>query len=189
MHHKVSRTSFQRTPQSRLSHGALALCFFCFTAIILPQASVLAEAGTQLNTAKNPFNSPDFNKSPTFINADSLQLSTQSRQFLYKGNVEVKHGDMTLTAELLEGTYNEQNKIQRLTARQNVVILKGSDIRATSNNANYEADKEVVTLTENPELTQNGSMLSADLIRLFLKEDRSEAQGQVRVKLVQKSSN
>ena len=149
-------------------------------------ASSVATAAPSPEAKSNPFTSPDFNKAPTFISSQALTLQTQARLFTYSGGVEVKHGDMTLTAEKLEGTYDENNKIQRLTASNNVVILKGSDIRATSNSAIYEATNEIVTLTQNPELTQNGSLLSADKITLFLKEDRSEASGQVRVKLLPK---
>jgi lipopolysaccharide transport protein LptA len=148
--------------------------------------SSVALAAPSPEKKDNPFVSPDFNKAPTFISSQALTLQTQARLFTYSGSVEVKHGDMTLTADKLEGTYDEQNKIQRLIASNNVIILKGSDIRATSNSAIYEATNEIVTLTQNPELTQNGSLLSADKITLFLREDRSEASGQVRVKLLPK---
>lgn len=131
-------------------------------------------------------NNPDFGKLPTYIKADSLVLKQQERNFMYQGNVESKHGDMTIVSNTLEGNYDQQNRIQQLIAKTNVLITKGDTIRGTCERAIYEAAKDTVTLTENPELTQNGSVLTGDTIVIYLKENRSEATGQVRVKMVDK---
>lgn len=121
---------------------------------------------------------------PTFIDADSLTLNSKERTFVYTGNVVVKNGEMTLTSETLDGTYSEQNEIQTLTANKNVVITKGEKLKAYSNKAFYEAKTEIVTLSENPQIDQDGSLLTADIIKLYLAEDRSVAEGQVRMKVV-----
>jgi lipopolysaccharide export system protein LptA len=121
---------------------------------------------------------------PTIINSDSLQLNSETRVFTYKGNVHVVQGDMTLTSEELEGRYNQANEIQQLVARNNVHIVKGEKINATSNKAVYTAANEILTLTENPEILQGASVLTADVVKIYLKENRSEAEGQVRVKLI-----
>lgn len=121
---------------------------------------------------------------PTYIKSDSLTLKSEERTFVYSGNVEVKQGDLTLTSDFLDGKYDENNKIQQLLARQNVIIIKGENIRAHGEKAVFEAATETVVITDNPELQQNGSVLTADLIRVFLKENRSTAEGAVRVKLV-----
>lgn len=139
------------------------------------------------NTSNNPFNSPNFEKEPTFIKADSLVLKSEERYFIYSGNVEVKQADLTLTANTLEGHYDENNKINNMLAKNNVVILKGPSIKGTGNQAAYEASTDILTLTDNPEITQNGSTLNAELIKIYLKENRSEASGQVRVKMLSSS--
>jgi lipopolysaccharide assembly outer membrane protein LptD (OstA) len=59
-------------------------------------------------------------KEPTYIKSDSLSLRAKDRVFVYTGNVEVVQGDMTLTADTIEGTYNDQNKIDTLTAKVTV---------------------------------------------------------------------
>jgi len=128
----------------------------------------------------------DFNKEPTFIKSTSLLLKSGERVFEYTGSVEVIQGDMTLTCDALEGFYDEHNQIDQLIAKSNVVITKGENIRATSERAHYERATETITLTESPELQQTDSVLTADLIRIYLQEDRSVAEGQVRVKLVNK---
>lgn len=127
---------------------------------------------------------PDFEALPTFITSDSLLLKSDQRIFTYTGNVVVKHGDMTLTSDTLEGTYDDQNHLRQLIANSNVVITKGPDIRATSQYALYDKATETVTLTKNPALEQKGSTLEADKVLVFLKENRSTAEGSVRVKLL-----
>jgi lipopolysaccharide export system protein LptA len=122
-------------------------------------------------------------KLPTYIKSDQLVVNNKDRTFSYSGNVEVTQGDLMLSAQLLDGTYDEKNQIKDLTARRNVIIVKGEDIRASGEQAVYDKGSETVVLTENPELSQGGSILTADRIRIFLKENRSVAEGQVRVKV------
>ena len=96
------------------------------------------------------------------------------------------HTDLNLKCDLLQVIYNEDNQIEELIALKNVFITKGDTIRARGERAVYEQADESLTLTENPELQQDGSVLTADRIRIFLAEDRSVAEGEVRVKLLRK---
>lgn len=127
---------------------------------------------------------PDFSKEPTFVKADSLALLSEKREFTYKGAVEMRHGTMTLTAQQLVGTYDENNQIKDLVATGSVVIVNGETMRGTCERARYDAKSETVVLSESPELQEKESVLVADTITLFLKDNRSIADGQVRVKLV-----
>ncbi|RMG40463.1 MAG: lipopolysaccharide transport periplasmic protein LptA [Candidatus Dadabacteria bacterium] len=154
---------------------------------MLSSSSLLAEKKETKANSDNSFFSADFNNEPTYIKSNSLLLKPEQRQFEYKGNVELLHGDLRLTADVLKGTYNKANEIETLTALTNVVITKGDKINAKSERADYQKSTETLTLTENPELQQNGSVLTADTIRIFLNEDRSEAEGAVRVKLIDES--
>jgi lipopolysaccharide transport protein LptA len=127
---------------------------------------------------------PDFDELPTFIKSNSLSVNSDKHVFQYLGNVEVKKGDMTLTSETLDGAYDENNQIKTLVARNNVVITKGDSIRATSKTATYEKSTDTMVLTDSPEIHQNDSILTADIIKIFLQENRSVAEGQVNMKLV-----
>jgi lipopolysaccharide export system protein LptA len=124
-----------------------------------------------------------FAKAPTNIKSDSLTINAKDRVFVYKGNVEVTQGDMMLISKTLEGFYTENNQIQKLIAKGDVVITK-QDIKATSQQAIYDAPSAVVTLTDNPQLQQKESILIADRIKVFLNENRSQAEGSVRVTVV-----
>ena len=125
----------------------------------------------------------DFGKLPTNISSDTLTLNAKTRVFVYKGNVIVTQGDMTLTSKVVEGTYSDKNEIQKILAKGDVVITK-QDIKATSQLATYDAVSSIVTLTDNPQLQQGESVLIADRIKVYLNEDRSQAEGNVRVTFV-----
>lgn len=129
-----------------------------------------------------------FSDAPTNISSDTLILRNNDRVFVYSGNVKVTQGDMTLTSKSLEGLYSEKNEIQRMIAKDDVVITKG-EIKATGGKALYESATNTVLLTESPQVEQKGSLLTADRIRVFLDEDRSQAEGQVRVTLVKKNES
>jgi lipopolysaccharide export system protein LptA len=125
-----------------------------------------------------------FSKLPTNITSDTLTLNAKTRIFVYQGNVTVLQGDMKLTSKTLEGSYSDKNQIQKLVAKGDVEITK-QDIHATSQLAFYDAAEATITLTDNPQLQQGESMLTADRIKVFLNENRSQAEGAVRVTLVQ----
>ncbi len=137
------------------------------------------------NALKKAFGpSSDQSDAPLFIKSDSLNLNSKQRVFMYQGNVEVTRGDLTITSNAVEGRYDDSNKIQTVLCRGNVVITRGDTLRATANKALYTVAKSTIQLTEAPELFHNGSALAADKITVFLNDDRSEAEGNVRVKVI-----
>ncbi len=122
---------------------------------------------------------------PTVIVSDSMVLKNKEQKFTYTGNVVLEKGDLKMLSKRLEGKYNDDQGIDELTAYEDVVITKGVNIRARSNKAVYEKSTETMVLTENPEVIQDQSILTADLVRIFLNENRSTAEGNVRVKLIE----
>jgi len=128
----------------------------------------------------------DFGKTPTTISADTLTLRTLERTFSYKGNVRVAPGTLNLSSDEIAGQYTEQNEITTIKALGQVVITK-EDMKATSQQALYDATASKVVLTDNPQLQQGESILTADIITIFLAENRSAAEGNVRVTFVKQS--
>jgi len=123
-------------------------------------------------------------KEPLLIRSDSFQLDSKSRVFYYRDNVEVVKGDMTITSDVMIGKYDEKNQLKEMICENNVVITRGDRLRTTSNRAVYDVVKDVIVLTEGPELNDRGNVLTADRVTLYVKEDRSEADGHVRVKVI-----
>jgi lipopolysaccharide export system protein LptA len=166
------------------------------TAIKIPLTTLMITAGlfcmsawAAPTTAKNPL-APTSNNEPTFIDSDTLTINNETRVFTYSGNVMVRQGDMTLTAKKIEGTYSEKNELLKINAYEDIVIQKGAGtekaVKAEAQHATYDAPSGVAILTENPTIEQNGSLLTADTITVYMNENRSEASGQVRVKLLKR---
>lgn len=162
---------------------------FSYLLMTTLQPGLLSAADTtgtgKENKSKNQILDFSVNDSPTYIQSDRLSLFSEKRLLKYTGQVKVLHDGMNMSCDELEAYYSENNEIVRLIAKFNVYITKGPEIKARSEKAVYEKSSETVTLTENPELQQEKSILAADLIRIFLNEDRSEAEGDVRVKLLE----
>lgn len=123
-------------------------------------------------------------KAPIFIKSDKLDLDSKGRVFTYRGRVEVVKDDLVITSDEMVGTYDEQNKIQKMVCTENVVITRGDRVRATANRAVYRVADATIELTEGPEVIQHGNALAADRIIMYVDEDRSEAEGNVQVKVV-----
>ena len=144
-----------------------------------------AYAADSKNTIKDAFSSDASKTGPLSINSNNLSLDTAKRVFSYSGNVKLTRGDITITSDRLIGEYGADNQIHTVTCDDNVVITKGTGMQAKSEHAVYNVKKEIIELTEAPELLKDGSLLSADKIRVFVNQDKSEAEGNVRVKVIQ----
>lgn len=132
----------------------------------------------------------EFDRSaPVRIGADSLVINAKERIFTYKGKVEAFQNDLLITSEVLEGTYDAQNQLEKIICRDHVVITRGNRMQATANRAEYDVKANIIVLTEGPEVVERTNALSADKITLYIDEDRSEAQGRVRVKLVKSEAD
>jgi lipopolysaccharide transport protein LptA len=164
---------------NKLQHKIILLFF-----VMLITTNLICETKKVSNSLGGITNDPNLKNAPTIINSKSLEVNSQQRIFYYKESVIVRQADMTLTCDELEGHYDQNNQIEKLIAKKNVVIVKGDKIKATSQRAVYSAKDQIITMTNNPQLEQNGSLLSADVVKVFVAEDRSTAEGNVEVTLV-----
>ncbi len=121
---------------------------------------------------------------PIYITSDTLTVESKKRIFTYTGSVKMVQGETNIDADVVVGKYDENNVIQEVICEGNVHMSKGPGMQATSNRAVYKLASRSVVLTEGPEITHQGSTLTADIIRVFMDEDRSEAEGNVKVKVM-----
>jgi lipopolysaccharide transport protein LptA len=126
---------------------------------------------------------------PIHISSDSFSLDAKNRVFTYSGNVEAFQADLFITAEEMVGGYDENNRLQEVVCRNDVVVTRGERLRALANRAVYYVEEQRIELTEGPEVIERNNALSADKITLFLAEDRSAAEGRVRVKLIREQGD
>ena len=121
---------------------------------------------------------------PVYIRSETVSLDAKKRVFTYQGNVEVTRGEIIITSDTINGTYDGNNKLEQIVFERNVVLTKGEALRATANRAVYRVKQDTVEMTQAPEVIEGGNALTADKITVYLKEDRSEAEGNVRVKFI-----
>jgi len=156
--------------------------------VLLASGHVLAEDGKSNSSGRLFASGQDDKNLPLYVKSRSLGLDAKSRVFTYEGDVEVTRGDLVITCDKMIGNYNENNRVEVVTCTGNVVITRGASLRASSDRAVYRVPRELIELTEGPEVYHNGSALTADRVTVFVKEDRSEAEGNVRVKLIDEKS-
>lgn len=181
----------------------MRVLFFYIALVLVPsvvaaQTSVAAAAISQeSDTQKNPMEREqrfalgsfrpegENKKSAIFIKSDSLHVDAKKRIFTYRNNVQMTQDDLHITADSVVGRYDKDSKIDLIQCEDNVVITKGETMRASSNKASYDVKRALIALTEAPELYRDGNVLNADRVTIFIDEDRSEAEGNVRVKVIQ----
>ena len=138
------------------------------------------KSGSSLKGAFSNQNSKD----PVFIQSDNLSLNSKDRIFIYSGNVKVKRADVEITTDKMVGKYAENQELETIVCQGNVVVTRPPETRATSNRAFYNLKSGKIELTENPELARGSNVLVADKIIMYVDEDKSEAEGNVRVKVI-----
>lgn len=155
----------------------LVLASFCIT---------LSPYADPQNPQAERYGSVDTNKYPTNITADYFNVLGKEHKFFYQGNVKALHNGMVLNADRVDGTYDQKNQIDKLIATGNVVVDNGKGIHATGGKGIYGAKTNTIIMTDSPEVTENGSTVAADKITVYLKENRSEATGRVRMRVAPK---
>lgn len=182
-------TSFKKAGKQVLSFLLVMSVWVTSTAVAVAQANSSSAAASSTEEKKSTslqgvLSAGSDDEAPVYIKSDSLSLDSTSRVFTYKGNVEIRKGDLTLTSDTVAGKYDEKNELQIVVCQGNVVVTRGETLRSVANKAVYRVPEATIVLTENPELMRQGNVLAADRITVFVDEDRSEAEGNVRVKVV-----
>lgn len=100
-------------------------------------------------------------KSDIQITSDTMDMNLANHTTTFVGHVEVSDGTMRLTADRMTVLFGEDNKPQTIEATGNVLILQPDVKRkAKAGRAHYAVVTGVVTLTENPVLTEDRHALS-----------------------------
>lgn len=121
---------------------------------------------------------------PLYVKSRSLHLNAKKRVFTYRDNVEIMQEDLFITADVVTGEYDEKNQLETILCKDHVVISQEDSLRATANRAMYDVKNATIVLTEGPEVMHHGNAVTADKITIFVDEDRSEAEGNVQVKVL-----
>ena len=124
---------------------------------------------------------------PIDIEADSLEVLDGEKRAIFNGNVKASQGGMTLRTRKLAVSYSGEqglsgssSKITRIQATGKVLITTETDQTATSDSADFEVVKQVMTLAGNVVLSQGENVIKGDRLVIDLKTGRSrfENEGQ-----------
>lgn len=139
-------------------------------------------AGTPLH-AQAPA-TPGANDRLTEITSERLLFDYPNRIAVFTGNVVVTDPDLQITADVLTIHLNEDDSVDRIEARGNVII-KTEGLHSRSGRAVYTLADQVMVLEDRPQVFRENSVLTADRITYFRNEERLLAEPQPRLLLFQ----
>ncbi len=116
---------------------------------------------------------------PVQVTADQLSVNQNDGTALFKGNVVVTQGSMTLAAATVQVQYGPDKKtIAKLLADGGVKLVAGTDA-ASSQTAEYAPETGDLLLTGDVILTQGASAISGQKLTLSLKTGLGTMDGRV----------
>jgi len=128
---------------------------------------------------------------PVKITSDTMTYTQKGDQVVFTGSVYVIRQDIQLWSDTLtvllekkEGSGNatrsvadEQGSIKKIIAKGNVRIKADQGRTGTCGKATYEADKDLLTMEDNPMLMEGANKIQGEVIKLYIRENRSEVLG------------
>ncbi|MDF3128068.1 LptA/OstA family protein [Kiritimatiellaeota bacterium B1221] len=116
----------------------------------------------------------------TEITSDKLFFDYEGKKAIFTGNVVVTDPDLQLTGDKLVVTMTADDEIEKLEAEGNVEI-KMEGLHSRSGKAEYLLTESKVILTEGPQVSREGSVMTADKVIYWRLENRMETVGKTRV--------
>jgi lipopolysaccharide export system protein LptA len=139
---------------------------------------------------------PEDKDKPIQLEADRGQWDQRAGTSYYEGNVVIIQGTLNVKAETAT-VYMKDDRFQRIDAAGKPVVirykpsLEKEELHATSLNAQYDAIKELIILTNNAKVTQAGDTFTGDYIEYELKTDmvraRSDKGNRIQITIQPKS--
>ncbi len=116
----------------------------------------------------------------TEITSDKLLFDYAKKVAVFTGNVVVVDPDMQMTADQMTIYLTDDDEIERIESIGNVEI-KMQGLHSSSGKAVYTILTGKVELSEEPQVSREGSIMQADAIIYWRLEDRMETKGNTRV--------
>lgn len=123
---------------------------------------------------------------PIYITSDSMISNNKEKVIIFKGNVVVKKGDITIHSDALNVYHSEggdkkisavgSSNISKVIAIGNVKIDQG-DRHAEGQRAEYLNGEQKIVLTGNPVAWEKGNKVSGAEMIFYLEEDKSVVKG------------
>ncbi|GAB1410805.1 LptA/OstA family protein [Desulfovibrionales bacterium] len=126
---------------------------------------------------------------PVKITADSMQYAQKNDEVVFSGNVHVLRQDMELWSETLtvllekqqaeakKSSIDQRGSIKKILAKGNVRMTAANNRSGSCGLATYDAHAETLVLEQDPVLREGPNTIQGDVIKLYIKENRSEVLG------------
>ncbi len=138
--------------------------------VLLSLATVPAAAQTRHDTG-----------APIDFAADHIELQDRANRAVLSGNVKVRQGEMTLTAQRMTVAYTGQvidgnPQVSRLDASGGVTVTR-PDQTARSQFGVYDLNRRVITMLGSVRLTQGGNTINGGRLTINLDTGRAVIDG------------
>lgn len=117
---------------------------------------------------------------PVEVTAESLSIDQNARSAVFSGDVVIAQGEMRIAAGRAEVHYSEETgEIARLVLSGGVTFVTAEE-EAGAERAEYDLAGGVLVLSGDVLLSQGPNVLSADEMRVNLRDGTAQMQGRVR---------
>lgn len=120
----------------------------------------------------------------TEVTSDRLLFDYGNKRAVFTGNVVVSDPDMQIDADELTIYLNEDDSVNRIEAKGNVII-RSEGLHSRSGSAVYTLADQRIVLEINPQVFRESSILTADRIIYFRLEERMVAEPRPRILMYQ----
>ena len=110
-------------------------------------------------------------KSKLTYHCDEITMLNRENRIQCRGHAVVKRDDLTIKCDILEVITDDKHNPKRVLCMENV-FMKTADGESKSEKAEYDAEKEVVTLSGNPKLKRGDSEIAGETIIYDIKNER-----------------
>lgn len=115
---------------------------------------------------------------PVNFDADRIELQDRQKRVVLSGDVVIRQGDLTLTAQRTTIAYTDNGalRIQRLDATGGVTVTRGSE-RARGNAGVYDFNRQVIVLSGGVVLNRGADALDGGRLVIDLNSGLSSVDG------------
>ena len=167
--------SFKTRPDALSIKPLIGTGFICVVFSLFFSASLSAQS---LTDEFGGFSASS--NEPIDIVADQLQVNDITKTAIFSGDVKAVQGDFELRSKRLEVFYSGTpqggtgGKVKRLVAKGKVLITTKDNQSATSEWANFDVIKQIITLGDQVVLTQGSNIINGGQLQIDLKTRQSK---------------
>jgi len=138
---------------------------------------------------------PDDREQPIYVQSDLAERDDRRGITTYTGDVEIDQGSLQIKADIVK-IHTEDDEVSRIIAvgkpanMHQQPELDRAVVHARGNTITYDVIEEILILTGDAEVDQDGTIVKGDSISYFIREQRVKAlsendpQGKKRVQMV-----